>query len=79
MCTKFWLLNLKRRSNLYKYMRCILTCISLLGNDSVNTFPPEPTRTTIERLLLGNGSVNTPKKYGAIEDGIFREVYPEAL
>jgi hypothetical protein len=31
----------------------------LLGNDSVNTFPREPTHTTIGRLLLGNGSVNT--------------------
>jgi hypothetical protein len=33
----------------------------LLGNDLVNTFPREPTRATIERLLLGNGSVNTPE------------------
>jgi hypothetical protein len=33
----------------------------LLGNDSVSTFLWEPTRATVERLLLGNGSVNTPK------------------
>jgi hypothetical protein len=33
----------------------------LLGNDSLNTFPWEPTRTTIRSLLLGNGSVNTSK------------------
>jgi hypothetical protein len=32
----------------------------LIGNDSVNTVPREPTRATI-CLLLGNGSVNTPK------------------
>jgi hypothetical protein len=41
----------------------------LLGNDSVNTFPREPTRATIGRLLLGNGSVNTPEK---IQDNIRR-------
>jgi hypothetical protein len=34
---------------------------SLLGNDSVNTLPRESTRATIGRLLLDNGSVNTPK------------------
>jgi hypothetical protein len=40
----------------------ILWCIDpLVGNDSVNTFPREPTPTTIVRLLLNNGSVNTPK------------------
>jgi hypothetical protein len=33
----------------------------LLGNDSVNTLPREPTRATIVQLLLGNGPVNTPK------------------
>jgi hypothetical protein len=33
----------------------------LLGNDSVNTFPWESTHETIGRVLLGNGSVNTPK------------------
>jgi hypothetical protein len=33
----------------------------LLGNDLVNTFWLEPARATIGRLLLGNGSVNTPK------------------
>jgi hypothetical protein len=33
----------------------------LLGNCLVNTFPREPTRVTIECLLLGNRSVNTPK------------------
>jgi hypothetical protein len=33
----------------------------LLGNDSVNTFPREPTRATIGRLLLSKGSVNKPK------------------
>jgi hypothetical protein len=33
----------------------------LLGNNLVNIFPREPTRATIGRLLLGNGSVNTPK------------------
>jgi hypothetical protein len=32
----------------------------LLGNDSVNTFPPKKTRLTIVRLLLGNGLVNAP-------------------
>jgi hypothetical protein len=32
----------------------------LLGNDSVNKSPREPTRETIGRLLLGNGSVNKP-------------------
>jgi hypothetical protein len=32
----------------------------LLGNASVNTFPREPTR-AIARLLIGNGSINTPK------------------
>jgi hypothetical protein len=36
----------------------------LLGNDSVNIFPREPKRATIGRLLLGNGSVNTPKTTG---------------
>jgi hypothetical protein len=33
----------------------------LLGNDLLNTFPQEPTCATIGCLLLGNGSVNTPK------------------
>jgi hypothetical protein len=33
----------------------------LLGNDSVNIFPREATCGKIGRLLLGNGSVNTPK------------------
>jgi hypothetical protein len=33
----------------------------LLDNYSVNIFPREPTRATIGRLLLGNGSVNTLK------------------
>jgi hypothetical protein len=33
----------------------------LLVNDSVNTFPREPTRATKGRLLLGSGSINTPK------------------
>jgi hypothetical protein len=33
----------------------------LLGNDSVNIFPREPTHVTIGRLLLGNGSVQTPE------------------
>jgi hypothetical protein len=38
----------------------ILSCIDqLLDNDSVNMFHKEPTR-AIERLLVGNGSVNTP-------------------
>jgi hypothetical protein len=37
-----------------------VTCNLSLGNDSVNTFPREQTRATIGRLLLGNGSVNTP-------------------
>jgi hypothetical protein len=31
----------------------------LLDNVSVNTFPPELKRATIERLLLGNDGVNT--------------------
>jgi hypothetical protein len=31
----------------------------LLGNDSVNTFPREPTRAKIGCPLLGNGSVST--------------------
>jgi hypothetical protein len=30
----------------------------LLGNDPVNTIPLKPTRTTVWRLLLGNGSVS---------------------
>jgi hypothetical protein len=30
-------------------------------NNPVNTLPREATRATIRRLLLGNGSVNTPK------------------
>jgi hypothetical protein len=51
----------------------------LLGNDSLNTFPWEPTSATITRLLLGNGSVNTPKQYGTIEDGVFRRVRSEAI
>jgi hypothetical protein len=39
-----------------------LWCIDpLLGSNSVNTFPREPTCATIGRLLLGNGSVNTLK------------------
>jgi hypothetical protein len=33
----------------------------LLGNDSVNIFPQEPTRATIGHILLRNGSVNIPK------------------
>jgi hypothetical protein len=49
----------------------------LVGNDSVNTFPREPTR-AIGRLLLGNGSVNIPKQYGTTEDDVFRGVHPEA-
>jgi hypothetical protein len=40
----------------------------LLINDSVNTFPREPTRARIGRLLLDNGSLNTPK---TIQDGVF--------
>jgi hypothetical protein len=34
----------------------------LLGNDSVNIFPPEPTRAKIGCLLLGNGAVNTARQ-----------------
>jgi hypothetical protein len=34
----------------------------LIGNDSVNTFPKEPTRVTTGRLMLGNGEVNTPRQ-----------------
>jgi hypothetical protein len=52
----------------------------LLGNDSVNTFPQDPKRPTIGRLLVGNGSVNTPK---TIRDnrrqGFFLVVRPEAI
>jgi hypothetical protein len=33
----------------------------LLGNDSVKTFPREPTCAKIGRLLLGYGSLHTPK------------------
>jgi hypothetical protein len=41
---------------------CILWRINqLLGNDSVNTFPRELTCAKLRRLLLENGSVNTPK------------------
>jgi hypothetical protein len=39
--------------------KVLLRIDPLLGNDSVNTFPLEPTR-SIGRLLLGNGSVHTP-------------------
>jgi hypothetical protein len=39
----------------------MVTYRPLLGNDSVNIFPPEAMRATIGRLLLDNGSVNTPK------------------
>jgi hypothetical protein len=39
-----------------------MNVIIVLGNDSVNTFPPEPTRATIGRLLLQNDSVNTPRQ-----------------
>jgi hypothetical protein len=49
--------------------RSLQYCDVLLGNDSVNTFPLEPKRATIGRLLLGNGSVNTPK---TIRDNIRR-------
>jgi hypothetical protein len=38
-----------------------VTYSPLLGNNSVNTFPREPTRATVGRILLGNGSVITPK------------------
>jgi hypothetical protein len=32
----------------------------LLGNDTVNRFPREPTRATLGKPLPGNGSVDTP-------------------
>jgi hypothetical protein len=38
----------------------LLRIYPLLGNDSLNTFPLEPTRETIGRLLLVKGSVNKP-------------------
>jgi hypothetical protein len=42
--------------------KCIVWGVyPLLDNDSVNTFPQEPTRAKIGRLSLGNGSGNTPK------------------
>jgi hypothetical protein len=56
-----------KRSNSSHYLsviaksRSLTTANQLLGNDSVNIFPREPTRATIGRLLLGNGSVTTPK------------------
>jgi hypothetical protein len=34
----------------------------LLGNDTLNTFPWEPTRATVGRLMLGKESVNVPKR-----------------
>jgi hypothetical protein len=41
----------------------IVTCIDpLLSNDSVNKFPWKPMCSTIERPLLGNGSVNKPSQ-----------------
>jgi hypothetical protein len=43
------------------YYRILWRINRLLGNDSLNTFPREPTRVTIGYLLLGNGPVNTPK------------------
>jgi hypothetical protein len=33
----------------------------MLGNDSINIFPWESTHATVVLILLGNGSVNTPK------------------
>jgi hypothetical protein len=38
----------------------IVTCIYIVSNDLVKTFPRTQTRATIGCLLLGNGSVNTP-------------------
>jgi hypothetical protein len=51
----------------------------LLGNDWVNAFPREPTRATTGCLLLRNGTVNTLKIIRAKNDGVFREVRPEAI
>jgi hypothetical protein len=36
---------------------------SLLGNESLNTFPQKHTRGTTARLLTGNGAVNTPQQF----------------
>jgi hypothetical protein len=40
----------------------VVTCIPLLGNDSVNTFPCKPRVATIGHLSLGNGAVNTTRE-----------------
>jgi hypothetical protein len=46
----------------YYYYYILWWIDPFLGNDSVNTFLQEPTHATIGRLLLGNGSVNTPNR-----------------
>jgi hypothetical protein len=49
------------KGNKFKTIIIMWLIDPLIGNDSVNTFPREPTRATIGRLLLCNGSVNMPK------------------
>lgn len=51
----------------------------LLGNNSVITFPLEPTHATIARLLLGSGAVNTPKTIQDNKNGDFFGVLPEDI
>jgi hypothetical protein len=60
-CCRGRLLN-SVRMNPKTVLVFILLCRDpLLCNNSVNTFPWEPMCATIGHLLLGNGSVNTPK------------------
>jgi hypothetical protein len=51
----------------------------LLGNDSVNTFPREPTLAIIRRLLLGDLHCNTPKTLRDNRWRCFPWVRPEAI
>jgi hypothetical protein len=44
----------------------------LLENDSVSTFPREPTRATIGRLLLGSGSIHTVESASSLYNGKFQ-------
>jgi hypothetical protein len=55
-------LFLEYRVCLHVFMYVLLHIDSLLGNDSANTFPHKSTRTTIGRILQGNGLVKKPSQ-----------------
>jgi hypothetical protein len=64
----------------FNAVRVVLCAIDpLVGNDSVNTLQREPTRATVGLLLLGNGSVNTPKTVRDKRRRCFPWIRPETI